>query len=211
MCKQKIIISNNPIKSWHHIDASTLLTPIPKDFIRSYLTFLDDLATKHNSKFWWVTSTSSKNQFISKLLPHLYMLHSIIKTAENHDTNITNIPKPVKKSLKKYCKSNNITFIDTTITLPKIFPIVKTNLYFIVLTWYKIFLSHRLPKILHNKYYVIRSWYYENSTFEHDSYFGQLPQYISTKKPLLIIAGILGNYRKILKNLPKNTVPQEYF
>ena len=76
----------------------------------------------------------------------------------------------------------------------------------------KIYISYTLENKIKKKidktgnYYVIRTWF-DNRFLEqlnpyHDAYFGELPEYVMKQgHKLLILAGIINNYKKQLEKL----------
>ena len=87
---------------------STLFT---NKFVESYLDLIGKLGAKYNSIYWWVTFTSSKNKFVSKLLPDLFFIRSVINILEEKpeiDILIIDPPKTICRSLAKYCGKKSI-------------------------------------------------------------------------------------------------------
>ena len=213
---------------------STLFT---NKFVESYLDLIGKLGAKYNSIYWWVTFTSSKNKFVSKLLPDLFFIRSVINILEEKpeiDILIIDPPKTICRSLAKYCgkKSIDMEILSDPIndiysSIKDILLCVARNVIFIGEIWSRIYLAHKYQKAILNerlleinKYYVIRSWFYDKSINEnneyHDSFFGALPEYLTKKgEKFVVIAGILGNYRSIVKKISKNKdyliIPQECF
>lgn len=214
-----------------------IIDEISKDeFIKSYLDLIGYLGLKHNSLYWWATFTSSKNKFISKLLPKLFLFYSIINTSRANSTKnilIINPPEAIVTSIAKYCHRNSIGLEIFESPLTNIINKVKqkwqlklNQLVFLFNTWRKIYISHRVFKKrfkseinANEDYYVLRSWFYARSINENneyvDSFFGILPEHISKHKKLIIIAGIIGDYRSISKKIVNYKdhfiIPQEYF
>ncbi len=81
-------------------------------FLQSYIDFIGKLGEKYSSIYWWATFTASKNRFISKLSPNLFVFSSLIKALEENpekDIVVINPPAEICSSIKKYCRSNAIT------------------------------------------------------------------------------------------------------
>jgi hypothetical protein len=204
-------------------------------FVQSYLDLIGSLGSKYYSLCWWSTFTSSKNKFASTLFQELLLLHSVSRCLDNADDDLLliNPPTSVLQSLIKYCQLNYISFkiIDAdAFSMPykikNFFVDFIMKIFLIFKTWYRIILakwyfrnSGIYDRNSIKEYYVLRSWFYErsinnNHTYK-DSFFGVLPSYLSQKKELLIIAGIIGDYRATLYKIKKNKefliLPQEYF
>lgn len=205
-------------------------------FVRSYLDLVGELGAKYNSIYWWITFTSSKNKFMSRLLPNLLSFLSIIeilREEREEDILIINPPKSIINSISKYCLRNSIylekfpNYLSDTVEVSKGFLSRHFNLLvFIFKTWGKIYISNKLFKHRFacevnktERYYVLRSWFYErslNANNEYqDSFFGTLPRHIEKHNKLIIVGGIIGDYLSIAKKIAKNNdyliIPQEYF
>jgi hypothetical protein len=84
-------------------------------------------------------------------------------------------------------------------------------IYFIMETWYRIFISRFYLNKFNSKqsWHVLRTWFYLNTIDEQDNYndkyFGWLPDYlISKNKNLIVIAGVFNDYHKIVKRIAKH-------
>ena len=205
-------------------------------FVEAYIDLIGKLGLEHSSVYWWVTNTAAKNQFASNFFNNLFIFYTLAtKLDKNRETDILiiNPPGEICGSIKKYCRSNSINFKILDSRPPHIFMAVKelmaygiSRLYFIYKTWEKKYISNKYlkPKFArqfqrHEKYYVLRSWFYSSSINEankyRDSFFGILPEFlVKTGRRLLIIAGIMGDYESIVKRIASNDhfiVPQEFF
>lgn len=206
-------------------------------FLQSYIDLIGKLGLKYNSIYWWATFTASKNRFISKLFPHLFLFCSLINTLKgNSDENILviNPPKEICGSIRKYCRANSTEFkllykplSSTSETLKHIIGQQISTLFFLRDSWQKIHTSNKyLKKKIANKvqregkYYVLRSWFYSSSINEdneyRDSFFGMLPDYLIKKdRKLIVVAGIIGDYKSIVRKIANINdyfiVPQEFF
>jgi len=205
-------------------------------FVKNYIDLIGQLGAKYNSIYWWVTGTSAKNQFASKFFENLFAFHAIIDKIEklrmsNADVLIIEPPHEIVSSISKYCKSNSIELEILASPVDDALKILKGGLtswlitiFFIFQTWWRIYLSNRYLKKSINRikrnegHYVLRSWFYSKSINENneylDSFFGVLPDFLVKKgKRLLIIAGIWGNYRSIVKKIAQHSnhliLPQE--
>jgi len=175
------------------------LTSEPKDkFMQDYIDLIGKLSNKYNSIYWWATTISSKNPFISELYPNTFNYCQIDAQSPPRQNDVSS----AKCFIKNFWG----------------YPLMGI---------YRKYLAHKyLDKKIKNKvksqekYYVLRSWFYDKSIspdMEYkDSYFGRLPQYLAHRhKNLIVIAGILGNSSDLIKKMAKCEdiliIPQEYF
>ncbi len=205
-------------------------------FLKSYIDLIGKLGLKYNSIYWWVTFTSAKNPFMSKLLPNLFVFYSLVnRLKKNPGGNVLVINPPIGicSSIAKYCLVNSIELKILSTPLYRLTEVIKqiiisgiSEIFFIYQTWKKIHISN---KYLRNKfvsqdkqegkYYVLRSWLYARSFDEsnkyHDAFFGILPEYLVKKgQKLVIVGGIIGDYESIVRRIVSNNeyliIPQEY-
>ena len=207
-----------------------------EEFFKTYIDLVGKLGAELNSIYWWASFTASKNRFMSDLLPHLsiyYIITQAIQENKQKDILLIDPPYPVIKALKQYCRENSIKIkiagssaydycvrvADQLMNFPKVVSFVLRN-------WVKIFIVRLRFKGKFKKnckdgeYYVIRTWIYPSSIGSDnkysDSFFGRLPGFlISNKKKLLIIAGIINDYKNTVNRLSNcqeyAIFPQEYF
>src|SRR3990170_4510079 len=82
-----------------------------EEFVSSYLDLIGKLGLRYNSVCWWATFTSSKNRFVSRLLPNLFLFYSIIKILKENqgkDILIINPPHALISSIRKFCTAKSI-------------------------------------------------------------------------------------------------------
>ena len=206
-------------------------------FLQDYIDLIGKLGKRHDSIYWWVTYTASKNRFASNLSHHLALFFSLVeKLRQNHERNILiiNPPKEIVNSLEIYCRENSIDFK----LLHSRFRSIRTKLkgicwqilgtgHFIYQTWKNTYLAKRhLHKRIAVKIhgmgdcYVLRSMIYSSSIDENGSYrdafFGPLPDHLAKRhQDFIIVGGIIGDYRSIVKRIARNSdwviIPQELF
>jgi hypothetical protein len=206
-----------------------------KEYVKNYIDLIGTLGKRYNSLIWWATFVSSKNKFISQLLPGIFLLVSIFRFLEQRgkrDLLIINPPEAILPSLERYCREHSIGFvypvsIFTSIlpSLNDIFSRIANPIRFLFRIWGKIIVSkwyfsrRAREKIKPDcRYYVLRSWFYDRSITENgynDSFFGTLPDFLSRHKNVLILAGIIGNYRAIAQKIAREPehliIPEEFF
>ena len=195
-------------------------------FIQLYIDLIGKLGSKYNSIYWWVTQTSSKNQFGSKFFENLFYFYIIIneikllQKKQKINMLIINSSKTIYQSLNKYCNENNIKITIHDIHIYNIsknlFKKYKNILYFLYRKWKKIYLSHKYLKKIFNKnfqsnkkYYILKTWLYSRTINEnnkyHDSFFGVLPEYLIKKcKEIMIITDIIEDYHSNIKKIANN-------
>jgi hypothetical protein len=206
-------------------------------FFQAYIDLIGNIGERLNSVYWWASFTASKNRFMSKLLPNLLDYYTICnKIVKNPSKNILLIspPQSIIPALRQYCIDNSIELksLDSTITdyLLRIKEEVvhfQGIVKFILKNWTKIIMVRGLLKdrfqndCKKEKLYVLRTWVYESSIGRDnkysDSFFGRLPEFLIGKgERVVILAGIVNNYGRVLKKLSKceedyPIIPQEYF
>lgn len=224
----------------HHFEEITLNTyddSSREQFLQSYIDLMGKLGAEHDSIYWWSTFTASKNRFASRLCFNLFLFSSVIsklRTDPKHDLLIINPPKEICSSLKQYCAANSIGFkllhnrLSCIIDIPKYYgKQMVSNAFSTVRLWRNMHIAKKYFKKrftievrTKNKCYVLRSWFYSNSITAkneyNDSFFGKLPGHLVQKgKNLIVIAGIIGNYKSIAKAIAANNdytiFPQEFF
>lgn len=211
-----------------------------REFFKSYINLIGSLSKQFNSIYWWASFTAAKNRFASKLLSRLFEYYTICKKLMELSHSSKDIllilispPSEILSSLKNYCKKDSIEIKIGGYFLRNFFIKCKEKLehilrilYFILKCWYKITIVRiQFKKFFKKEFedkscYILRTWVY-SSSFSNgnkfsDSFFGRLPDFlIKEGKKLIILAGIIGNYRKIIKKI-KNCkdyiiFPEEFF
>lgn len=211
-----------------------------KEFFKSYIDLIGSLSKEFNSIYWWASFTAAKNRFASKLLSRLFEYYTICKKLKELSHSSKDIllilispPFQILSSLKNYCKKNSIEIKIEGYFLRNFFIKCKEKLehilrilYFILKCWYKItIVKIQFKKFFKKEFedkscYILRTWVYSSSFSNYnkfsDSFFGRLPDFLTKKgKVLIILAGIIGNYKNIIKKI-KNCkdyiiFPEEYF
>jgi len=208
-----------------------------ESFLQAYVDLIGRLGRQYNSIYWWVTFTASKNRFVSRLSQNLFLFYSLtsaLKQNPDKNTVLINPPEEICGSIKQYCLEHSIDFrmlhnsTDSVLeSLKHAAELILNTMLFIFDSWRKISLARRhldkkfareVPPAI--KYYVIRSWFYESSINQNheyrDSFFGRLPEHLVRRgKKLLVVAGILGDYRTIVTKIANQNsyliIPQELF
>ena len=204
--------------------------------VDEYLALIRKISKENNNIFWWSTFTSSKNRFMTDTFESLCRFYAVIEELEQRKhNNLTIIAPPgILRSIELYLSEKNIDYKRKKSRSPKyiektkyLLNSIKNYTIFILITWKRIIicnikLKNKIKTNLEDisaDPYVIRTWIYERSFSDDgkykDSFFGILPDYISEKKQVIIIGGILGNYKKICQRISEsktiNIIPQEYF
>lgn len=206
-----------------------------KEYIKNYLDLIGTLGRHYHSLSWWATFVSSKNKFISQLLPGIFLLVSVLRfleKREDRDLLIINPSEIILPSLERYCREHSIGFVCpvsyfTSIlpALTSVFSRIAKPVRFIFRIWGKMivskwYFSRKAREKIHPdcRYYVLRSWFYERSITDNhynDSFFGMLPDFLSRHTDVLILAGIIGNYRVVAKKIAHEPdhliIPEEFF
>jgi hypothetical protein len=206
-----------------------------EEYVKNYIDLIGTLGKRYNSLTWWATFVSSKNKFISQLLPDIFLLVSLLRfleQRENRNLLIISPPATILPSLELYCCEHSIGFVNYTsfftsnlLVITDTFCRITNPVRFIFRMWGKIIISkwyfsrRAREKIKPDcRYYAIRSWFYERSITENgytDSFFGTLPDFISHHKNVLVLAGSIGNYRAIAQKIMREPdhliIPEEYF
>lgn len=198
-------------------------------FRQPYIDYIGDLSVADNSIFWWVSSLSEKNPFISKTF--LYSCYiKIAKSLVKNNSDalvffvedralrisfINNIYSTLSYEVM-HVESKSSTFfysiIDTLKFIINHVWFLLTNIYRIILIKY----IHKLDKCIHlndteltkNDLILLHTWvdqrsFSKDNTF-HDAYFGALKDYMAIKnKNVVIIPSILHtvSYTKSIKKI----------
>ncbi|WAC04334.1 MAG: hypothetical protein OS112_07645 [Methanoregula sp.] len=206
-----------------------------QEYVKNYIDLIGGLGKQYHSRTWWATFVSSKNKFISQLLPDIFFLVSLLRfleKREDRDLIIINPPPTILPSLELYCQEHSRRFIRHTGFFESFFHAaadafsgITSRVRFVFRIWGKIlisrwYFSRRVREKIDRdgRYYVVRSGFYERSIMGskyHDSFFGTLPDFISRYKNVLILAGAIGNYREIARKIAGEQdhliIPEEYF
>jgi len=207
-----------------------------REISKSYVELVGSLGRRYGSVFWWANFLSSKNHAISRLLPNLCLLNSLVSTLSKNPTKdilFINPPAEIRSCLVKYCQQNFINWKVFHNRLGTVASMLKSTcqtvaypILFVYSNWKCIYLSRKYLRDesrrgrVKGKYYVLRSWFYpasiDNSGKYVDSFFGALPDYLNRQGvKLLVVAGILGDYESITKKIGGQRefliVTQEYF
>lgn len=230
-------VAKGLLKEYSHaeIDINDCTGKFKEKIFNDYINLIGQLGKELNSIFWWGSFTSSKNRFVSKLLPDLLTYYSICKVISKNkskDIFLLNPSQQIMYAIKCYCQINSIKFMANGFAPFYFFKIWQNgdyllrNLYSIIISWYKIFFAKKYFKNNFEKspknqqYYVLRTMVYpssiNNDYVYNDSFLGRLPNFlISKNENLIILSAIIGNFKKTAKKLSKCKeyfiIPQEYF
>ncbi|MBN1431641.1 MAG: hypothetical protein JW931_02605 [Methanomicrobiaceae archaeon] len=208
--------------------------------VDEYLKLMSRISEENNNIFWWSTFTSSKNRFMTNTFVNLCSFHALTgeieELTENSDCQILTITATpgILQSVSVYLNRKGIPYeykYDKSSIIRRdllyLWNCVKNSAIFTFLTWQRIFtcrmrLGKKIKRSLENPPddpYVIRTWIYERSFTDEneyrDSFFGVLPEHISKKQPLILIGGIIGDYKAICNKIRESDnftiIPQEFF
>ncbi len=225
-------------KGFNEIEKEVYSKPFKDRFCREYIDLVGKIGEKHNSIYWWITFTASKNRFSSRLSYKLSSLYSIINKLKkniNHNVLIINPDESVCAALIKHLNSQDLNAeiiclkhkanrpINKMVSITRLLAWILPA--FIYHTYKKIWISNRylrkqLKEIVGKgkSYYVIKTFIFDASFDSdghyRDSFFGALPEYIKKEKDVLMLANILGDYQKAVNSI-KNCndfliLPHEY-
>lgn len=187
-----------------------------------------------NNRLWWASDIASKNRFTSKLAQACQNFLEIIEAAKDNDYERLLIINPswvFLFSLKRALAGIGLRIKHRGIFLSKWIEIAWRYLRKILGSFYQaikvyrraVYSRKKLQQKLKNldgvrDYYILKTFIYDSSFKDgvyRDGFFEKLPQFLKTKKNLLIYACILGNYNKGIKNIANckeyNIVPLEVF
>jgi hypothetical protein len=204
---------------------------------QEYINIISGLSAEFNSLQWWANPVSEKNEHTSMLYRNLSLFYSFNKTLqrflETDRVILVLCGQELFLLLKGYCDQNKIRIK----SLQKQSSVIKgvlqrlhsaLNIFTLFLkvtlrkTYIYLLLRGRIEKelALTSRYYVIRTWldsrFLKRGRTYRDAFFGSLPGYIKEEGfTLLILAGILDNYAKIINSLRGGKdafiIPEEYF
>jgi hypothetical protein len=206
-------------------------------FFQAYIDLVGNVGVSLDSIYWWASFTSSKNRFMSKLLPNLldyYTICNKIREGKSKGILLISPPRSIIHAVKQFCIHNSLELRSLDSSITDYYRSIKAKItyfqeliVFILKNWVKIIMVRTLFKnrLLENcnkeSFYVLRTWVYESSIRSDskysDSFFGRLPEFLTARgQNVIILAGIVGNYKNIIKRLSKCkenylVIPQEYF
>jgi len=243
--RYSVIILNKEFQEYRDILKSKGIIELPVEDMddkerkiceKKYINSIARLGFEYHSIQWWANPISEKNEHISSHYKNLYAFYILIKTIQKHIAENMSIfvicNSDIFEQLKTYCIQNNvqITSLERHVVTvirkaqEKAYAAIK-NIFFIIKT---VIRRNYIPKGLRlrikndiantRNYYVIRTWLDNRflSEKDRDAYFGKLPEYVMKNgHSVLILAGIINNYSKVVHNIANNTkmliVPEEYF
>lgn len=207
-----------------------------KQFLKEYVSLMGAVGAEQDNHLWWSTDIASKNRFTSsleQLLEKLWIVMRISDNLENIDKLfLIGAPWPAERVLRSILKQN--------CALGKVQDIFQYGYYFIRAVIYKLiycffagfqiswrvfnvrlYLAKKLnlQLIIASEYDVIKSFVFNRSFSEkgayNDNYFGVLPEILSKKRKVIILAAITADFNECLKKIRDSTatiiVPIEYF
>jgi len=204
------------------------------NFCTEYIDLIGKLSARYNSPYWWATFVSSKNRFASTLMNNLYSLYSAadkVKRCTDENILIVSPDRALSRALKERLGNSDTEFLEDENWLYRLTRGATLHLktllsaaLFIFRTCKRVYISRTHlgralgVRIKDRPYYVIKTFIY-NSTFDEksnysDAFFGVLPEYLRDREELLILADVLGDYRRNISSIKKNKtftiVPLEY-
>jgi len=213
---------------------SNLLQETASELRESYIDFIGRLGQRNNSLYWWATSISEKNPYISKLFLYCCYLKVFERLIENHfrqELLVIVERQSLKDAIIRLAASKNVKIVDLSKryvawfeSLNCILRIILSRVEFILLSVYRHLVTR---STIRRKYHrdqddiVFIPWidersFHENSSY-HDTYFGDLIN-VFKKKGLSIcfFPHILPtiSYNKALKSINRSGetfyIPFEY-
>ncbi len=211
-----------------------------QNLVDEYIRLIGNISEENNNIYWWSTFTSSKNRFMTDAFKELCTFQAFTDTFKpelylNKCEKIIIIVTPeLHTAVSDYLRDSEVIFEErSSVTshlknkIGLLYNSIINRAVFLGITWYRIFITRQILGRKIKQYldtitahpYIIRTWIYERSFSKdlvyRDAFFGILPEYISTKKQLLIIGGIIGDYsticRKIKESGTLHVIPQEFF
>ena len=189
-------------------------------FLRAYIDLVSKIGKESNSRIWWATDIASKNRFTSKLAEILQQFLEITQAIKSNDYEQLLIVNPswvIVPSLKRVLISSKVSFKSKGIFASKWREVSLRYLrrtlgifyHFFRSLWRIVYarktLAKKLKDISPDKFhYIVKTFIYNHSFkdgFYHDAFFGRLPEFLKSKKNLLLYACILGDYKKCLVNI----------
>lgn len=226
------------LKGMSEIRVEEIDDEVRKVYEIEYINGIAELSSAYSSIEWWANSVSEKNEHVSSHYKHLCLYDNLIKTLKKYvDININVFivcNNEIFEQLKVFCYHNGIKIssLEKIIILwmkmvyGKIYRLLKIVYVLSQIFMRKICIPNELKLRIKeeinnvNNCYAIRTWidkrFLVDDEVYRDAYFGRLPEYlIKNKYEVIILAGIINNYKKVLKKI-KNTknilfIPVEFF
>jgi len=193
-------------------------------FDREYVNFIASLAKNSHQLYWWASSLSEKNSFISKLFSRLYTLVCLDDTLKN--INNKNVVVICSDSvLKKQIVYNYKNSYDVKLPLFSHLQYYLQKLMLMLIgilkrclkalieyehVWFtrKHLRTKRANIYKHKNYVVLRTWAdhrnYKTGLY-NDPYFKRLLNYlIHQNESVLIFAGCIGSYKQNIQRFEKD-------
>lgn len=212
----------------------------PERFLKEYVDLIGRIGRKYNSKLWWATDISSKNRFRSKisfLLQEFLIAVEIIGRNDYDYLIIVNSSWVIADSLNIFLRKSGLKFEYFQFTgwrwgigeivAVRFRKIASLLFHALRICWQSSYAKRRLRPLISGKlgkqqpYYVVKTFVYKHSFLAdgayRDVFFGDLPEFLSRSRPLLIYAYIPvpGDFRSCVEkilNCPNQTIlPIEAF
>lgn len=196
---------------------------------QSYIDYIGSLSVENNSLFWWVSSLSEKNPFISKTFLYSCYIKVAQSLIEHNHINIVFFIecRALRLSLISNIDSalgREVIHIESKLSKSfdsfiNILEFIIKHAWFLLNNVYRIILVKQIYKLDKNTYFkdkiksndelvLMHAWIdqrsFSNDTLFHDAYFGALKDYIKKQnKNVVIIPSILHtiSYSKSIKKL----------
>jgi hypothetical protein len=207
-------------------------------FIHEFNDVMGHMGQANNNRLWWATDMASKNCFSSQLpflLEQFVLLLHLIDEHQHQSWDLLIIGpqdcivSPLLKCLKArkipyhyYGQPLKIKIKSRLLGLARSIWMLRSAW----MIWSRAKEARKQLRVqvesvlsLDKEHYVIKTFIYNHSFDTHHNYkdvfFGKLPQYLKTHKEVLILANILGDYARCLKEIKdcqdQQIVPYEYF
>ncbi|MDP8230784.1 MAG: hypothetical protein P9L93_06765 [Candidatus Gorgyraea atricola] len=208
------------------LDNFNLKNILDKDDIeKEYKNFIASMSSNISSDYWWASNLSEKNSFTSKLFVRLYKLACLdakIKKYRNKDIAVVcsdlALSKQIIFNYKKNFVVSNLCFSPLEANIKALLckligilaQIKKACYEYKNLLFTRCILFTRRTAILKKDDYVVLRTWCDNRSYKSGSYFDPyfknlLSFFSGQKRNILIFAGILSDYRDMIKKFKEDT------
>lgn len=205
------------------IETAATLQKIAHNLRQQYIDYIGELSVKNNSLIWWATRLSEKNPFVSKTLLNICyvkLFEEINDIYQNENLIILIENKSVRKTIMKNTKAENVELIENPFEpslefLRNIKGFLFHKCGFLVYNIYRILISKYIYKmhkrINKNEPLLLVHTFVDRRSFDNegrytDSYFGNLLEYLKTRKNVVIVPQVwrVVPYKKTVERMMKS-------
>ncbi len=202
------------------IETAAMLQKIAHNLRQQYIDYVGELSVKNNSLMWWATRVSEKNPFVSKTLLNICyvkLFEEINDKCQNENLIILIENKAVRKTIMKNTIAENVELIENPIEsslefLKDIRGFLFHKCGFLAYNIYRILVSKYIYKmhkrINKNEPLLLVHTFVDRRSFDKegrytDSYFGNLVEYLKTRKNVVIVPQIwrVMPYKKTIETM----------